>query len=31
MDYEPLYHYTMLCKYGKKTRDFWDVFILSLV
>ena len=21
----------MLCKYGKQTRDFWGVFILSLV
>ena len=22
-------HYTMLYKYGKQTRDFWGVFILS--
>ena len=24
-------HYTMLCKYVKQTRDFWSVFIFSLV
>ena len=24
-------NYTMLCKYGKQTRDFWGVFIFSLV
>ena len=24
-------HYTMLCKYGKQTRDFWGVFIPCLV
>ena len=24
-------NYTMLYKYGKQTRDFWGVFILSLV
>ena len=24
-------HYTMLCKYGKQTRDFWGVFSFSSV
>ena len=24
-------HYTMLYKYGRQTRDFWGVFIPSLV
>ena len=24
-------HYTMLYKYGKQTRDFWGVFILTLI
>ena len=24
-------HYTVLCKYGKQTRDFWDVYSFSLV
>ena len=24
-------HYTMLCKYGKQTREFWGVLILSFV
>ena len=26
MDYKS--HYTMLCKYGKETRDFWAFFFL---
>ena len=21
-------HYTMLCKYGKQTHDFWGIFVL---
>ena len=29
MDYKS--NYTMLCKYGKKMRDSWGVFIFSFV
>ena len=24
-------HYTMLCKYGKQTRDFWGIFVSNLL